>query len=197
MKKKIKRTFDCLELSAESQERILAVLSAHIKESKKAPSRLKKRPGHLRLLLAAAVALLAMVLTGFAFGEQIFSLLGGGRIVRSVTEEGEDSVSVDTGFAVDPAVVWNDRIFFTLDSSYTDITDQCSDTDYYQYESTDPDGSRHTVLIGGTPDHVGWAEFTLLPDGAFFSNATYGSGGEPEWLAKGRDAVKEQYGITY
>ena len=196
MKYHFKRTFDCLKLSDESQERICTMLTAHMKDSANMPSRPKRHPKRLRILLAAAAALLAVTLTGFAFGEQIFPLLGGGRIIRSVNEEGEDSVSVDTGFAVDPVVIWDGQIFFTLDDSYTNITEQCSDTTYYQYESSDADGSQHIVLIGGSPEHVGWAEFTILPDGTFFSNATYDSGEEPAWLTEGRAAVKEQYGIV-
>ena len=84
MKYHFKRTFDCLKLSDESQERICTMLTAHMKDSANMPSRPKRHPKRLRILLAAAAALLAVTLTGFAFGEQIFPLLGGGRIIRSV-----------------------------------------------------------------------------------------------------------------
>lgn len=194
MKNHFKRTFDCLELSAERQKEICSVLSAHIRDVERKPLRLRKRPGSLKILLAAAILMSAIALTGFAFGEQVYHLLGGGQIIRSVTEEGEDSVSVDTGFAVDPVIILDDQIYFTLDGSYTNITEECSETDYYSYETEETDGSRHIILVGGPSDHVGWAEFTLLSDGSFFSNATYDGEEAPEWLVRGRADVKAQWG---
>ena len=124
----------------------------------------------------------AAALAGFAYGEKIFPMLGGGRIMQYINEHGEDVVSVDTGFAVDPVVITDGRVYFTLDGSYRDITDQCSATTCYWYESTDPDGTHHTILVGGSIDHIGWAETTTLPDGSRFSNATYDSEEPPLWL---------------
>ena len=173
MKKHWKRTFRCLKLPDESRERILSVLTAHIEEPEKIPVSTRKRPRRLRLPLVAAAIATAAALAGFAYKEKIFPMLGGGKIMQYINEYGEDVVSVDTGFAVDPVVITDGRVYFTLDGSYTDITDQCSETTCYRYESEDPDGTRHTVLIGGSIDHIGWAETVILPDGTVFSNATY------------------------
>ena len=194
MKKHFKRTFDCLELSAESRKQICAALDAYMENPEEMPPRLKKRPGRIHLPLIAAILVIAASLTGFAFGEKVFPLLGGGKIMQYINENGEDVVSVDTGFAVDPVSIWNDRIYFTLDGSYTDITEFCSDTACYSYESSEPDGSLHIVLVGGTPEHVGWAEFTILPSGELFSNATCDSAEEPEWLINERNAIEAAYG---
>lgn len=91
MKHHFKRTFDRLELSAESQERICAALSAHMREPQEKPARLRTRPGYFRLVLIAAVLAFAVALTGFAFKEQIISLLGGGKILQYQNEEGKTS----------------------------------------------------------------------------------------------------------
>lgn len=186
MKYDFKRTFDAVTLSPECQERICTRLSAHTK-------RPRKKIRILRLLTAAALLVSAIALMGFAFGERITKLLGGGRIVEGIDENGEDSVSVDTGFAVDPVTIWNDHIYFTLDGSYQDITEECSDTDSYRYESCDEDGTRHIILIGGAPDHVGWAEYTLLPDGRIFSNATYDGGTKPLWLVNADTSIRAEF----
>ena len=192
MKSHFKRTFDCLELSDERREQICAALSAHMEDPATEPPRPRKRPGRFRLPLAAAIVALAAVLSGFAFGEKIFPLLGGGKIMQYINEKGEDVVSVDTGFTVDPAVIQNGRIYFTLDGSYTDITEYCSDTSCYSYESTEEDGSRHIILIGGSPEHIGWAEYTFLSDGTFYSNATYDGIEPPEWLTNAKTVIKAQ-----
>lgn len=186
MKKYWKRTFDCLELSNESRERISSALTAHMRNAEKVPASVKKKSIRLRLPLIAAVLAAAAALAGFAYGEKIFPMLGGGKIMQYINENGEDVVSVDTGFAVDPVVIANNRIFFTLDGSYTDITDQCSETTCYRYESDDPDGTHHIILIGGSIDQIGWAEKTILPDGTSFSNATYYGEEKPKWLDYGQ-----------
>ncbi len=182
MRKHWKRTFCCLELPDESRKRILSVLTDHIENSEKIPVFAGEKKRRLRLPLVAAAIATAAALAGFAYGKKIFPMLGGGRIMQYINEHGEDVVSVDTGFAVDPVVIADGRVYFTLDGSYTDITDQCSATTCYRYESVDPDGTRHTVLGGGSIDHIGWAETTVLPDGSIFSNATYDPDETPRWL---------------
>ncbi len=187
MKYNFKRTFDAVKLTPECQEKICSRLSAAYTQ------RPKKKIRVLRLLAAAALLASAIALMGAAYGERIVRLLGGGRIIEDINENGEDSVSVDTGFAVDPVAIWNGHIYFTLDDSYQDITEECSDTDYYRYESCEEDGTRHIILIGGAIDHVGWAEYTLLPDGRMFSNATYDNGTEPLWLINARESILAEF----
>lgn len=182
MKRHWKRTFDCLELPDESRQRILSALTAHMRNAEKEPAPVKKKSARLRLPLIAAVVAAAAALAGFAYGEKIFPMLGGGRIMQYINEYGEDVVSVDTGFEVNPVVITDGRVYFTLDGSYTDITDQCSESTCYRYESTDPDGTRHIVLVGGSIEHIGWAETVILPDGTSFSNATYDKEEPHLWL---------------
>ena len=186
MKYDFKRTFDAVKLTPECQEKIYSRLLAHTQQP-------KKKIRILRLLIAATLLVSAIALMGFAYGERVIRLLGGGRIIEGINENGEDSVSVDTGFAVDPVTIWNDHIYFTLDGSYQDITEECSDTDAYRYESCDEDGTRHIILIGGALEHVGWAEYTLLPDGRIFSNATYYGDTKPLWLLNADTSIRAEF----
>lgn len=190
MKEQFRRTFDSVKMPAEHKEEIRAKLSSRIESYREENVKVNKKIRRSRLLLVAAILAAAMVTAGFAFGDQVITLLGGGSIVSGVDENGMDVVSVDTGFSADPVLVAEDQIYFVLDDSYENITDQCSETDYYQYEHTDEDGTRHVVLVGGTIDCLGWAEFVWDADGApIGSNATLPDGTEPEWLTRGREAL--------
>ena len=55
------------------------------------------------------------------------------------------------------------RIYLVVNGNWTDITDKCSDSDYYHYETVSNDGSKTDLYIGGTPGDLGWFEFTSLP----------------------------------
>ncbi len=193
MKRAYRRMFDEVRLPQSHQERIRSALSSHIVEDQKEDAPMQVKPNSIRIsrvLAVAAVAALALALAGFTFGNQIIELLGGGRIVRGQDGEGNQYVSVDSGFAADPVEVRDGRIYFVLDGSGTDITDQCSETEYYRFESKDGGGRLRVVLIGGTPDRVGMAEFVWDEDGAFLaSNASYDTEEEPAWLVSGREAL--------
>ncbi len=71
MRKHWKRTFRCLELPDESRERILSVLTDHMKNPEKVPVPAGKRLRRLRLPLVAAAIATAAALAGFAYGEKI------------------------------------------------------------------------------------------------------------------------------
>ena len=64
----------------------------------------------------------------------------------------------------------DDRIYFVLGNIREDITDQCSNTDYYRYEIKHDDGSRSVILIGGTVNNCGWAELIFDSNGNYVFN---------------------------
>jgi hypothetical protein len=143
----------------------------------------------VRTAVVVAVFVLSLTLVGFAYGDQIIQLLGGGYIEEGKDANGGNYISIDTGFVNDPIEVRDGQIYFVLDGSNTNITDQCSEKTYYQYETVDNDGYRHVVLIGGIPDNVGMAEYIWDANGTFKgSNASYNSREEPAWLASAREA---------
>ena len=51
-----------------------------------------------------------------------------------------------------------------------DITDSCSDTDYYRYEIANTDGSKSVILIGGTIENNGWVELVFDAKGNYVFN---------------------------
>lgn len=64
----------------------------------------------------------------------------------------------------------DDRIYFVLNNIREDITDQCSNTDYYRYEMEREDGGRSVILIGGTVNNCGWAELIFDSNGNYVFN---------------------------
>jgi beta-lactamase regulating signal transducer with metallopeptidase domain len=118
-------------------------------------------------------------------------LLGGGRLEAGRTDDSAYT-SISSGFERDPAKIRDGRIYFTLDGSDTEITNYCSEKNYYQYERIADDGYRHVVLIGGAPADIGWAEFIWNENGAFAgSAANYNGEREPAWLRLGREALAQ------
>ncbi len=150
---------------------------------------LKKKFSY-RTAVVAAVFVLSLASAGFAYGNQIIQLLGGGQIEEGKDANGDNYISMDTGFVNDPIEVRDGQIYFVLDGSNTNITDQCSETTYYQYETVDKNGYRHVVLIGGTPDDIGMAEYIWDESGTFSgSNASYNHSKEPAWLTAAQEAL--------
>lgn len=190
MKPCYKQTFDAVKLPPERQTEIRGLLSSRLAANQKEEHAVVQKWRQPRVLAVAMLAVLALVLVGFTFGSQILSLLGGGRIETGVAQDGTSYVTMDSGFATEPAEVRAGQIYFVLDGSNRNITDQCSAASYYQYDSTDAHGVRHVVLIGGTADAVGWAEFVWAENETFQgSNATYPGDSEPEWLRAGTEKL--------
>lgn len=186
MSNNFKRTFNTVKMSYKRQEEIRAELSSLLSEKEKKDYYMSEKTilfKKSRIVVIAIAAMLSLSLVGFAFGNQIIQLLGGGRIEQGKTSEGWDFVSIDMGFISDPVKVEGNQIYFILDGSDINITDQCSDSKYYKYETVDDNGYRHVVLIGGTADNIGFAEFVWDKDGSFIgSSASINSPEEPEWL---------------
>ena len=142
-----------------------------------------------RTAVIAAVVVLSLTLAGFTYGNRIIQLLGGGHFVEGKDSNGNNFASMDSGFENDPVEVRDGRIYFVLDGSDTNITNQCSEENYYQYEKVDNKGYRHVVLIGGTPEDVGMAEYIWDESGTFRGgNASY-NGSEPAWLKSAEEAL--------
>lgn len=82
--------------------------------------------------------------------------------------------------------VENGRLYFVLDGKKEDVTEACSEKDYYKYEYTDDQQMRHVILIGGTPADPGWAELMFDKDGNYVFNQMNVNGTtDPVWLLEG------------
>ncbi|MEG6613598.1 hypothetical protein V6C42_12145 [Pseudoclostridium thermosuccinogenes] len=184
-----KRTFDTVKMSKTRQEQIRSELSSYLsKEHREHNLANQKRYSFKKpqILAIAAITVLALSLVGFKlFEKEVIQLFGGGQIEQGVTSEGEGYVKI-SGPSIDMADavrIENDQIYFILDGSNKNITYQCSESTYYEYERTDDNGYRHIVIIGGTADSIGIAEFVWDKSGRQIgSTATYGSDEMPMWL---------------
>lgn len=77
------------------------------------------------------------------------------------------------------ARVENGRLYFVLGNIKTDVTDQCSETNYYRYELVNSDGSRNVIFVGGTVVDYGWVELVFDNTGKYITNSM-GSGGSAQ-----------------
>lgn len=149
----------------------------------------------------AAVMLLGVLSFGTAFAvsadfrEAVIGFFTGGFVELGTDEQGYYSAYFHDAGNSDPITVRDGQIYFVMDGSEINITEQCSETTYYSYETTDTDGNYHVILVGGTPDNVGWAEL-------IFENGSTGTGvivvgefgdEEPAWLSSGITEFKENF----
>ena len=147
------------------------------------------------LVAAALAACLALV--GWAYGEQIYTLMSGDQLSIG---ENHISISLSTGYdeAGTPLVVsWEaGRLWFVADGQHIDITDRINESTPYIYSSEDDEGNRTVVVVGGEPERCGWMERWEAADGmsaAEVYDSMTGSGEkEPAWLVNAR----AQLGIT-
>lgn len=101
----------------------------------------------------------------------------------------------------------NGRLYLNLNDEKTDITDQCSDTDYFRKDYTDSEGNTHVLIAGRTVESYGWAEYIFNTEGKYVFNTMNIPTDEanpdatPVWFAKAEkdlgvdaDALLEQGG---
>lgn len=114
-----------------------------------------------KILAAAALTAAVSVITAAALPAVVFKLSDGDTVIMepnliairsSVEEKSHDNIYKKEG----------GRVYFTFEGQNTDITDLISfDTAYYYWsELTDDQGTTHRrcIAVGGTPEHIGWAE---------------------------------------
>ncbi|MBQ7708126.1 MAG: hypothetical protein IJT72_10155 [Lachnospiraceae bacterium] len=85
-------------------------------------------------------------------------------------DETKTTIKYDDANARDYYSVENGRLYFVFNDIKQDITDECSEDDYFKYEYTDEDSYRHVIIVGGTVDNPGWAEFMFDKDGNYIFN---------------------------
>lgn len=163
MNNRIASVFDQIEIRPERSEEIRSTLLASY--ASKSTSR-KIHTVRKRTLFLAAILTVFLLLSGFASIKYVITPAG--FVVGQIDENGnatEGDYVHEAGRETPPAHVEDGRIIFTLDGSNQDITDFCSETDYYKYETTDKDGFKYVIVVGGTPKNMGWGEFIWDPVG--------------------------------
>ena len=144
-------------LSDEKKEEIMDML-----ENKGTQKR--RKPSVKVMVLAAALAVGCVLSIAAGLPAQVYNFVAGGSaVVNPGTGEGH---FVYDGSANSPITVENGRMWFAADGEKVDITDKVDENTPYVYERTDPKtGNKGYVIVGGTMDNYGWAEFFLTEDG--------------------------------
>ena len=82
----------------------------------------------------------------------------------------ESVVSIDYDENKDYTLVENGRLYLVVGDEKIDVTDKCSSTEYYRYESVNKDGSKNVIFVGGTTDNPGWVELIFDASGKYVTN---------------------------
>lgn len=144
------------------------------------------------IALTAVLSLGTVFAASIEFRKAVIGLLTGGNIEQGISEDGFIyTMFNDTGDTV-PVEVSDGQIYFVLNGTKTNITEFCSDTTAYVYETTDTDGTQHFLLIGGTPDNVGWAEFIPRSDKNEYTVIWDSQEDKPVWLSSWMEEYQNQ-----
>lgn len=135
-------------------------------EGRRAPAKRRGRHPLRAALIAAALAAGCALCVAAGLPAQMYNFVAGGSTIV-LPGTGEAHFTVDSD-AASPLTVENGRLWFEADGQKTDVTDLMDENTPYIYERTDPaTGNKGYVILGGTVDDFGWAEFFLAEnDGA-------------------------------
>lgn len=151
-------------LSDRKKEEIMEML-----ENKGTQKRRMPRAG--KLILAAALAVGCVLSIAAGLPAQVYNFMSGGSVVFMPpngvdgTIGGADMILGDEDYT--PIVQEDGKLWFVNGGERTDLTGLIDEDTPYIYEHTDPTtGNKGYVIMGGTLDHFGWAEFFSTEDGA-------------------------------
>lgn len=132
-------------------------------------------------------------LVGWTYGERVYQFMCGGQLVSG---EHQTSLEWDKEARAQVLSVEDGRVWFVADGQRLDITDRIDEETPYLYAWQDGQGNRSGLIVGGTPEHCGWAEIWERADGmesAEFYDGTVVEGGpeeDPDWLIQGRQQLQ-------
>lgn len=147
-----------ITLSDTKKEEIMNMLENQSTQKRRGPS-VKV------LLLAAALAVGCVLSIAAGLPAQVYNFVAGGSaMINPGTGEGHFVYDSNEN---NPITVENGRLWFDADGQKVDVTDKMDAGTPYIYARTDPKtGSQGYVILGGTVDNYGWAEFFLTEDGS-------------------------------
>ncbi len=123
-------------------------------------------PSVKALALAAALAVGCVLSIAAGLPAQVYNFVAGGSTVIEA-DGGEAYINLAGGEEAGPISLENGRLIFDADGEKIDVTDKMDADTPYVYERTDPKtGNKGYVVLGGTVEDYGWAEFFLTEDGA-------------------------------
>lgn len=123
----------------------------------------RRMPSVKALVLAAALAVGCVLSIAAGLPGQVYNFVTGGSVVIS-EDGGSSNWTIDEANA--PIVQENGTLWFVNGEERTDLTGLIDEDTPYIYEHTDPaTGNKGYVIVGGTLDHFGWAEYFESKDG--------------------------------
>ena len=152
------RMMEQVTLSDRKKEEIMEML-----ENKGTQKR--RMPSVKALVLAAALAVGCALSIAAGLPAQVYNFVTGGSVV---VEPGgaEVNFTLTGDEEVSPVIVENGRLMLEADGQKLDITDKVDENTPYVQERTDPaTGNKGYLVVGGTVEDFGWAEFFLTEDG--------------------------------
>lgn len=124
-----------------------------------------RRPSVKVMVLAAALAVGCVLSIAAGLPAQVYNMMVGGSVIVTPGDGGGINLEIP-GEDASPLTVENGRLWFETDGQKLDITDKVDENTPYVYKHTDPKtGNKGYVILGGTVDNYGWAEFFLTEDG--------------------------------
>ncbi len=131
----------------------------------------RKMGTKLFILVAAIIGITG--LSAFSNGMYFFQYVGYsyGKFERWVDVDGSHNVraSINVDWDSEPPYrIENGQIYFTFDGSDRNITEYCSETDFFIYDKVNMFDRGYYIAIGGTVDNVGY-RVCFMDD--FYNNA--------------------------
>ena len=143
-----------VKLSDQKKEEIMNMLEHNEKLAR------KRMPRAGKIMLAAALAVGCVLSIAAGLPAQVYNFMSGGSVVIDAGGD-HDSVVWDLRDEDYTPIVQEDgKLWFVNGGERTDLTGLIDEDTPYIYEHTDPaTGNKGYVIMGGTVDHFGWAEF--------------------------------------
>lgn len=184
MKQQINSVYEQIRLPAQASQRIRAGLEKEASELMGKGMENMKRQKNISvrkkvLVSVIAAAVICAVPAGVYAANNIISFIAGSGQIS----DGGATVTFDTGSLDSYLKVVDGRLILDPDGQKIDITDELSETEPYIYTIQPGDDTTHYLIIGGTLDNYGVAEYVRGNDGqwqgGFSSHAT------GEWYVNG------------
>lgn len=204
MKQLYRQTFEQIGMPEETAQALRAELASRSSQSETEELNMKNETNHTRpilrrtgTLLVAALLICALSVSALAYGGvQLYQMLTGGMFEVGQDKDGNyyAAGSVDTDNLISPVELRDDgRLYLTINGEDKDITDACSYTEPYIYEFVAEDGLRHSIIIGGDLDAVGWSEFIWDENGMAAGGtahfATPNGSDDAPWFEAGKEKL--------
>ena len=129
-----------------------------------------RRPSVKVLVLAAALAVGCVLSIAAGLPAQVYNFMSGGSVAIEGGEHDDTTTYVKWDASSEqkaPIVQEDGKLWFVNGEERTDLTGLIDEDTPYIYEHTDSaTGNKGYVIVGGTADNFGWAEFFLAEGGA-------------------------------